>query len=215
MHSPSNKELLERRWNEIYGSGLQLNLYPYEQVIRFLNRHFPDPIQRSSTSVLDVGCGAGNNLWFAARHGFQCTGIDIGEAAIAFARERFRQEDLSGEFVLGSFAQLPFCDASFDAVLDRCAITAATPEVGEQAIAEIYRCLKPGGVFMFNTLASDQRTEKTGHAYGVGTLYDEAAIRTLFPGHQWQILSWHKMQTISMLDPSYIASQWLLEAQRI
>ena len=40
----------------------------------------------SGRRILEVGCGMGNNLWFAAREGCRVSGLDAVESAIRFAR---------------------------------------------------------------------------------------------------------------------------------
>src|SRR3954451_16714670 len=89
-------------WEERYQRGAALVRYPYDFVVQFVNRYPPDK-PREETLVLEVGCGAGNNLWFAAREGFQVAGIDGSAAAIAYARRRFEQDGLTGDLLVGDF----------------------------------------------------------------------------------------------------------------
>ncbi len=136
-------------WNEIYQGGQQLNRYPFDQVVTFVYRHRPSK-PREETRILEVGCGAGNNLWFAAREGFRVTGLDGSQAAVDYARNRFAEEGLAGDFHVGSFTSLPFENNSFDLAIDRGALTNVPFGLARQAVAEVQRVLLPGGRFFFN-----------------------------------------------------------------
>jgi len=89
--------------SEIYSQGHHLNRYPFDAVVSFLFRYRPRDKPREQTDVLEIGCGAGNNLWFAAREGFRVAGIDGSESAISFAQKRFESEKLSGDLRVGNF----------------------------------------------------------------------------------------------------------------
>ena len=94
-------------------------------------------------SVLDVGCGNGYVLANYARAGAQVTGVDLTEAAIALARQRFAQAGLAGTFQIANAEALPFPDDSFDCVCSM-GVLHHTPDTA-RAVAEIWRVLKPGG----------------------------------------------------------------------
>jgi hypothetical protein len=56
-------------WEELRAQGRNICHYPFDVVVSFLFRWGTKSRPRSKTKVLEVGCGAGNNLWFAAREG--------------------------------------------------------------------------------------------------------------------------------------------------
>ena len=190
--------------NDIYGKGRHLNRYPYDVVVSFLYRNRPLNKPYGDVRVLEVGCGAGNNLWFAAREGFQVTGIDASVHAISYATKRFAQEGLSGEFVVGDFTKLPFEEAQFDLVIDRCALTCTGLTAAHTAASEVMPVLRPGGRFFLNPYitkhsSADQGEEgpdgltmqiRKGTLAGVGQIcfYDSARLNTLF-GQDWRFLS--------------------------
>ena len=93
--------------------------------------------KKNEIRVLEVGCGAGNNLWFAAREGLLVSGIDASSAAINYAKNRFREENLEGDFRIGDFTDLPFDDHFFDLVIDRAAITSTGLSNSLKAIKEV------------------------------------------------------------------------------
>lgn len=135
-------------WQDIYAQGQQLNRYPWDSVVSFLFACKPDK-SREDTRVLEVGCGAGNNLWFAAREGFDVTGIDFSAAAINYAKARFEDENLAGKFVVGSFEQLPEASKCFDLIIDRGALVCAPLSDIKTAIKQIHQLLEIGGKFLF------------------------------------------------------------------
>jgi SAM-dependent methyltransferase len=93
--------------------------------------------------VLDVGCGNGYVLSRYAAAGARTVGLDLTPAALAMSRARFRLARLAGRFVNGSAEELPFADATFDAVCSM-GVLHHTPDT-PRAVSEIRRVLKPGG----------------------------------------------------------------------
>jgi SAM-dependent methyltransferase len=68
--------------------------------------------------VLDAGCGTGENgLAFAAR-GFEVTGVDGVEAAVAVAREKARGRGLTAEFLVHDALALGGLGRRFGTVVD-------------------------------------------------------------------------------------------------
>src|SRR5947209_7180634 len=94
--------------------------------------------------VLDVACGTGNTTIPLARKGANVTGVDIAPNLLEQARARAAAEKLDIRFDEGDAEQLPYGDASFDAVVSMFgAMFAPRPElVGE----EVARVLRPGGL---------------------------------------------------------------------
>lgn len=63
-------------------------------------------------SLLDIGCGLGDLLWYAAQRQVTCVGIDLSPVAIEQARRRVPVAQL----MVASAEDLPFADNSFDGV---------------------------------------------------------------------------------------------------
>lgn len=103
--------------------------------------------------VLDVGCGAGQEfLPFLEKTDAYCVGIDVAKELRSATKELFQhcanQKRVS--FLRSSGEKLPFADESFDVVLCRVALPYMN---NRQAIGEISRVLRPGGIFLLKTHA--------------------------------------------------------------
>jgi SAM-dependent methyltransferase len=103
--------------------------------------------------VLDVGCGAGQDILpFVEKTGAFCVGLDQAAEFGAVVKTVFEQEDLKKRtaFVRSIGERIPFADASFDVVLCRVALPYMN---NRRTIAEVARLLKPNGVFLLKTHA--------------------------------------------------------------
>ncbi|PKU63828.1 24-methylenesterol C-methyltransferase 2-like [Dendrobium catenatum] len=99
--------------------------------------------------ILDVGCGVGGPMRaIAARSGSTVVGITINEYQVSRARSHNRKAGLDGacEVVCGNFLEMSFEDCSFDGAYSIEA-TCHAPRL-EDVYAEIYRVLKPGGLYV-------------------------------------------------------------------
>ena len=104
-------------------------------------------------SVLDVGCGVGQELLpFAAKPGIFCCGVDRGAEIGDFGRQFFAARNLSSRvaFARANGENLPFANDSFDIVLCRLAL----PYMNNQAaLDEFARVLRPRGAILLKTHA--------------------------------------------------------------
>ena len=98
---------------------------------------------RSGARVLDVAAGNGNATLAAARRWCDVTSTDFVPSLLESGRARALAEGLSIDFREADAENLPFPDASFDAVMSTFGVM-FTPNQ-EQAASELARVCKPGG----------------------------------------------------------------------
>jgi ubiquinone/menaquinone biosynthesis C-methylase UbiE len=98
---------------------------------------------RAGQRVLDVATGTGNTAIAAARRWCDVTGVDYVVELLDRARERAAAERLDVEFLYGDAEDLPFPDASFDAVLSTVGVMFAPNQ--QKAADELVRVCRPGG----------------------------------------------------------------------
>src|SRR6478735_8531611 len=94
--------------------------------------------------VLDVGCGTGHLTFAVARRSGsgELRGVDLAQPYIEHARRH--NQDARIVFEVADACALPFADKHFDRVLSLLVLH-FVPQA-EQAIAEMRRVAKPGGV---------------------------------------------------------------------
>lgn len=101
--------------------------------------------------VLDVGCGGGLDMLFAAKYagpeGRVC-GIDLTEEMVRRARENLAHAGIdNAELQHVSAEKIPYADNTFDVVISNGVINLSPCK--EELFQEIYRVLKPGGRLHF------------------------------------------------------------------
>jgi ubiquinone/menaquinone biosynthesis C-methylase UbiE len=98
--------------------------------------------------VLDVGCGAGQELLpFATESGAQCVGVDVAPEVGLAGRELFAAHAPAARvaFARAAAESLPFEAASFDVAICRLALP-YTDNV--RCLGELARVLRPGGALL-------------------------------------------------------------------
>jgi SAM-dependent methyltransferase len=148
-------------WEEKYASGHREHA-PWDAVVSFLFRNAPKAVPRAEVRVLEIGCGTGSNLVFAAQQGFAVSGIDCSPSAIAIAQKALVAANLCGDMRVGDFTTLPFAERSFDLVIDRGALTCVGRKDAARAVAEVRRVIKPGGCFFANPYSDRHSSRASG-----------------------------------------------------
>ena len=122
-----------------HGMSLGIDHLWRRRFVRKLARALPSALP----AVLDLACGTGDLTKAMARRGWQVTGLDISAEMMEIGKLKCAGLAPQPQFVLGSAEQIPFPDASFDAVT--IAFGLRNFDHRPQCLAEIRRVLKPGG----------------------------------------------------------------------
>ena len=104
----------------------------------------------STDRILDAGCGSGRNAHYLLREGFDVYGVDENPRAV---------QEFDGHARQASIDALPFADAYFDVVICSAVLHFARDDAHfEGMVTELFRVLRPGGLF-FARLASSAGIE--------------------------------------------------------
>jgi ubiquinone/menaquinone biosynthesis C-methylase UbiE len=141
-------KLLDRGWR--YDAEVWLfDTFAMRGQIRQLRRKVVDAAGTGTgRRLVDVGCGTGSLAILAARlggSGAQVSGIDPAPRQIARAQAKARRAGLDIDFRLGVIEDLPFDEASVDAVTSTLMMHHLPDDLKAKGLAEIGRVLKPGG----------------------------------------------------------------------
>jgi 2-polyprenyl-3-methyl-5-hydroxy-6-metoxy-1,4-benzoquinol methylase len=93
--------------------------------------------------ILDAACGTGRYALRLAQAGAHVCGIDATAEMLVYAKAKRDATGLNIDFHEGDLAQLPFTDASFDAVV--CALVLSHAPDLSPIFNEFSRVLRPGG----------------------------------------------------------------------
>lgn len=108
--------------------------------------------------VLDVGCGTGTlAMGIKRKVGSEgaVNGIDASTEMVALAREKTRAAGLEVDSQVAPAQELPFGDSSFDAVLCTMVMHHLPRDQRANAIAEMFRVLKPNGRLLIVDLSRE------------------------------------------------------------
>lgn len=119
----------------------------YDRQVAFWERRlFKDgrawACERARGQTLEIAVGTGRNLPFYP-DGVGVVGIDVSPAMLELAQERAREIGRDVDLRLGDAQALPFPDEHYDTVV--CTLSLCTIPDDRQAVAEMWRVLRPGG----------------------------------------------------------------------
>ena len=106
---------------------------------------FLDVADQITGSILDVGCGTGENALFFASRGHKVTGIDFLEEPIARAKRKAAERGLSATFIVMDALALKGFPEVFDSVIDSGLFHVFSDEDRRRYVEGLATVLKPGG----------------------------------------------------------------------
>ena len=171
----------------------EIDIYLFDQIMR--GRFDARP------RVLDAGCGAGRNLTWFLRSGYEVCALDADPAAVAAVRALSASLSPTppADIRVGALDELPWPDASMDAVVSSAVLHFARDDAHfERMVGELWRVLRPGGL-LFARLAS---------SIGIETLLTQTTGRVRLPDgsdryvvSEGMLLAWTERLDARLLDP--------------
>ncbi len=107
-------------------------------------------------SVLDLGCGTGENTLELARRGLEAWGLDSTTAALTIAERKRTTRGLIATFVHGDALDLASLSRTFDTVLDCGLYHVLEDEERRTYCRQLNHVLRPGGSFLMLGLATNR-----------------------------------------------------------
>jgi ubiquinone/menaquinone biosynthesis C-methylase UbiE len=161
---------------------LRTNAIPVYGFLSVINTQHPPGETPQRGKILD--CGAGGPvppLALFHQHGFEAWGIDASDEQLERAREFCAAQRIDVNLRSGDMRQIPFEDETLDYVYEHYSMCHLSKRDTAQAVGEMYRVLKPGGLCFLGVISADSwphslfgQEEEPGEYWG-----DEGGQRTL------------------------------------
>lgn len=149
-------------YDQIYAEKKTFLRYPADRIIRWHNMHLKK--EKPAGTLLDYGCGSGNNMKFFLEQGYDVHGTDITESAVPLCVANGIDENKI-TITPPNDDPLPFDDQSFDIIISNQVLYyIGGPVEIRNRCEDLNRILRPGG-FVFFTMMSDKNYYVSeGHA---------------------------------------------------
>lgn len=180
------------KWTQVYKKIIKSGdalAWPSETLIRlFKGPYLPDLQHQHITNkkVLDVGCGAGNNLIFLDSLGLELYATEVTEQLCSIVKQKLNNININIDVRCGTNITLPFPDNYFDFLVSWNVIHYQdNANDMDKAIQEYQRVLKPNGRFFISTTGPDHKIKKNGRSVGknlykIGREDDHRAGQTFY-----------------------------------
>jgi ubiquinone/menaquinone biosynthesis C-methylase UbiE len=132
-------------------------------------------------TVLDAGCGTGENALHLASLGLPVLGVDVAETALAIARAKADERGIEVEFAVADAFQLERLGRRFDTVLDCGLFHTFDSDERPRYVASLASVTKRGGT-LYVLCFSDAGPDTGPHPVS------EEQLRAAFdPGSGWNV----------------------------
>ncbi len=142
--------------------------------------------------ILDIGCGFGSFLKFAAeKYGIVGVGITLSKEQLTFAKKLC--EKLPIEIRLQDYRDL---NEKFDAVVSIGMFEAVGYKNFNKFMDVVYKCLPPHALFLLHTIGSNQRAYDTNNPWVERYIFPNGALPTISSigksfGSKFVMEDWH------------------------
>jgi SAM-dependent methyltransferase len=151
--------------------------------------------------ILVPGCGSAYEVVELALAGFEVTGLDYSDRAIARAHENIKDAGVDATLVQADALKWT-PDRPFDAIYEQTCLCALYPDHWREYSDQLYRWLAPGGRLFALFLQLLRADAAQGFVQGPPYHCDINAMRSLFPESRWK---WPKPPFARTTHPAGLA----------
>jgi cyclopropane fatty-acyl-phospholipid synthase-like methyltransferase len=157
--------------------------------------------------TLDVGCGTGEQVMLAARHGAVAMGVDIAELAIERAQAKAEERGISATFQVADVLHLDQLGKLFDVITDSGVFHVFDDEQRPAYVNSLRSALRSGGMY-YMMCFSDRQPGDWGPRR-----VSQAELRAAFVDG-WAIGSIEAVRFAVAIDPNG-AQAWLATIEHL
>ena len=139
--------------------------------------------EASDKRIYDLGFGAGRHIIYFAERGYQVFGGDISESGKNITERWLKEKKLRATLGMSDMTIIPYDNDFFDAIVNRGVITHNTRNNIEQCVAEMYRCLKSGGLVMTTFISRKSSEYRKGTEIEPNTFIPDSGPEQGVPHH--------------------------------
>lgn len=156
-------------------------------------------------TVLDAGCGTGENALHIAALGSSVVGVDVAETALSIAREKAAARGLEAEFLAADALHLNRLARTFDTVLDCGLFHTFDAEERDAYVVSLAAVTRPGARVYVLCFSTDGPGPHGPHPIG------EDEVRAAFAG--WNVAAIERDRIETRFDPRGLPA-WLARIER-
>jgi len=160
-------------------------------------------------TVLDAGCGTGDNALLVASLGLSVLGVDVAETALAIARAKADQRGIEAEFAAADALQLERLGRKFETVLD-CGLFHSFDGDERRGYVASLAAVTEGDATLYVLCFSDEGPDTGPHPVSAGEL--RAAFS---PGAGWNVVAIAPDRVQTRYHDDNGAPAWLATFKRI
>ena len=142
-------------WEQRYKDGSHHSIWPWSDVVAYVNRYARP--QEAYSVVLELGCGAGANIPFFLARADDYHAVEGSATMVAALLERF--PSLVGKIFAADFTKVIPFEVVFDMVLDRCSVTHNDTDAIVRCLGLVAGCLREGGLFIGIDWFTDEHSD--------------------------------------------------------
>ncbi|NQV13437.1 MAG: class I SAM-dependent methyltransferase [Parcubacteria group bacterium] len=146
-----------------------------ESVNNFTHRSYALIKDKNFKTLLEVGCGSGQDSRYFYRQGFKITALDFSRSGIA--QSKARQSDI--DYQQQDIRQAKFKSNSFDVIYAHLSLHYFDDRTTTQIFNKLHRWLKPGGYIFIKCKSTDDSLYGQGKKVG-SDMYDKGHVRHFF-----------------------------------
>ncbi len=156
-----------------YDKHMMTNIQSSDEFYPFTAKQLPTD---NHCRILDLGCGTGLELheYYLLCPSASVTGIDLSRGMLSELKRKFADKNIT--FIHGSYFDLLFGEATFDAAVSVESLHHFTKEEKLPLYAKLYRALKENGYFILTDYFSLSDEEEQMHRQNLIALKAEQGI---------------------------------------
>jgi len=160
-------------------------------------------------TVLDAGCGTGENTLLVAALGLPVLGVDVAETALSMAREKAAERGIAAEFAWADALRLERLGRRFDTVLD-CGLFHSFDGDERPGYVASLASVTGTGATLYVLSFSDEGSDTGPHPVS----RDELAAG-FGPGSGWNVAAIEADRVLTRFHDDHGAPAWLATLNRI